>query len=58
MNMLDLIDHMTGSDTVSFSEPDFYALDGRCEDDKSVICPYIDLLPEESGSEKGSPLKF
>ena len=57
MNWLDLF----GDDNrieVSFSEPDFYALDGRCEDDKSVIAPYIGMLPEDTDHEEPSPLKF
>jgi hypothetical protein len=57
MNWLDLF----GDDNrieVGFSDPDFYALDSRCEDDKSVICPYIGMMPDESDTEHGSPLKF
>lgn len=29
-----------------------------CEDDVEVVCPYVDMLPEESGKEQGSPLDF
>jgi hypothetical protein len=29
-----------------------------CEDDCEVRCPFIDVLPEESGKEDGSPLNF
>jgi hypothetical protein len=57
MNWLDLF----GDDNrieVGFSDPDFYALDSRCEDDKSVIAPYIGMMPDESETEHGSPLKF
>lgn len=38
---------------VPFSEPDFYHADGYNEDDAIVVCPYIDLMPEES--HKGGP---
>jgi hypothetical protein len=31
---------------------------GPCEDDYESTCPYVDLLPEESSSEEGSPLSF
>jgi hypothetical protein len=31
---------------------------GPCEDDYEAKCPYVDMLPEESGKEDGSPLKF
>lgn len=29
---------------------------GPCEDDCEVAAPYIDLLPEESDTEDGSPI--
>jgi hypothetical protein len=32
--------------------------EGPCEDDREVTAPYIDLLPEESDHEEGSPLHF
>jgi hypothetical protein len=31
---------------------------GPCEDDCEVTAPYVDLLPNESGKEHGSPLDF
>lgn len=31
---------------------------GPCEDDCEVTCPYIDMLPDESETEEGSPLNF
>jgi hypothetical protein len=58
MNMLDLIEDMTGPMEVPFSQPNFYELEGRCEDDKSVLAPYIGILPEETSHEEPSPLDF
>lgn len=58
MNM-NWLDWGGGRFEVPFTEPDFYALDGRCEDDDTVICPYIDLMPEESKLERPiKPLNF
>lgn len=31
---------------------------GPCEDDYEITTPYIDMLPEESDDEEGSPLSF
>lgn len=31
---------------------------GPCEDDVEVTCPFVDMLPEESDAEEGSPLDF
>ena len=31
---------------------------GPCEDDVEVSCPFVDMLPDESGHEHGSPLRF
>lgn len=31
---------------------------GPCEDDVEVTCPFVDMLPEESDAEDGSPLDF
>ncbi len=31
---------------------------GPCDDDCESTAPYIDLLPEESNHEEGSPLDF
>lgn len=33
-------------------------LHGACEDDVESKCPYISLLPEESGKENGSPINY
>jgi hypothetical protein len=33
-------------------------MSGPCEDSHEVTCPYIGMLPEESGKEHGSPLNF
>lgn len=32
--------------------------EGPCEDDCEMTCPFIGLLPQESGKEEGSPLNF
>lgn len=57
MNWLDLFGDSQG-DTVQFSEPNFYDLEGRCEDDTSVVAPFIGLCPEETNKEELSPLNF
>jgi hypothetical protein len=31
---------------------------GPCEDDHPITAPYIEMMPEESGKEDGSPLRF
>lgn len=31
---------------------------GPCEDDVETCCPYVGMLPEESGKEFGSVLRF
>ena len=31
---------------------------GPCEDDYEACCPYVDILPDESDTEDGSPLDF
>lgn len=31
---------------------------GPCEDDAETCCPYVGMLPEESGKEFGSALRF
>jgi hypothetical protein len=31
---------------------------GPCEDDYEATAPYVDMLPEESEHEEGSPLNF
>lgn len=33
-------------------------MSGPCEDDYEITCPYVDLLPDESEHENGSPLNF
>lgn len=32
--------------------------EGPCEDDREETAPYINMLPEESDHEEGSPLNF
>ena len=31
---------------------------GPCDDDYEYKCPFVDILPEESETENGSPLNF
>lgn len=31
---------------------------GPCDDDYEIKCPYVGMLPEESGLPDGSPLRF
>jgi hypothetical protein len=31
---------------------------GPCEDDEEMTCPFVDMLPDESNHENGSPLRF
>jgi hypothetical protein len=58
MNYLDLFGDSGRGIEVPFSDPDFYALDGVCEDDVEATCPYVGMLPEESKGEEPSPLNF
>lgn len=34
------------------------ARSGPCEDDYEAKCPFIEMLPDESNEEEGSPLNF
>lgn len=62
MNMIDLIDYMTGSDTVQFSEPLFS--DGMsdpyapCEDSPERTAALLRMCPNETENEEPSPLDF
>jgi len=62
MNLIDLIDYMTGSDTVQFSEPSFS--DGMidpyapCEDSPERTAALLRMCPNETESEEPSPLDF
>lgn len=33
-------------------------MSGPCEDDYERTCPYVDIFPDESEHENGSPLDF
>jgi hypothetical protein len=33
-------------------------MSGPCDDDYESTSPFVDMLPEESGKENGSPLNF
>jgi len=37
---------------------DSHGRNGPCEDDAEEKCPFVGMLPEESGKENGSPLNF
>ncbi len=62
MNMIDLIDHMTGPMEVQFSEPLFS--DGMldpyapCEDSPERMAALLRMCPNETEHEEVSPLKF
>lgn len=32
--------------------------EGPCDDDCETTCPFVGMLPQESGKENGSPLHF
>lgn len=58
MNLIDLIDDMTGPIEVGFGSPGLSYEQGVCEDDPEYTAALMLPLPEESGKEQGSPLKF
>jgi hypothetical protein len=62
MNQIDLIDYMTGSDTVQFTEPPFsegmsdpYA---PCDDSPERLACFLRMCPNETENEEPSPLDF
>ena len=58
MNWLDLFDDNAEADRKLSRESARIELSGRCDDDDVLRCPYIDMMPEESEHENGSPLNF
>ena len=62
MNMIDLIDHMTGSIEVQFTDAPFS--DGMsdpfapCEDSPERTAALLRMCPNETKSEEPSPLDF
>ncbi len=58
MNWLDLFDDTAEASRKRNREMARNELSEPCEDDCEVSCPLIDMLPEESDKEGGSPLNF
>lgn len=61
MREVAIFEEFIGSmDEEFFEELPFMAddLTGPCDDDVEVDCPYVNMLPDESNTEDGSPLRF
>ena len=58
MNLLDLLDNGAIGDNARHRMRESERRSGPCEDDTSVVAPFIGMCPDESEHEDGSPLDF
>ena len=58
MNWLDLFDDQAQGEQARFCAEVREDKHSPCEDDATVVAPYIGRCPDESDHEKGSPLDF
>lgn len=58
MNLLDLLDDGFIGDNARLRMQENDRRFGPCEDDTTVVAPFIGMCPDESDCEDGSPLDF